>query len=217
MVTLLSIHGDDRRIAQAAWASTDPNITKQKEERIPQFVRRLWLEGHETPFEKVTIDFILDLDIATHIQFLKHRIGISINTESARYKELKDDRFYIPQDWPVELQEQLISATAYMNDLYHYAVKTLTPILGRQRAKESARYFKMYNSVITSDITFNIRSFAHFMFLRNSPHAQKEIKDIANEMWELVTKDESLKATWAVLEERQNYYRENHAGKLLTS
>ena len=68
----------------------------------------------------------------------------------------------------------------------------------------------MYNSVITSDITFNIRSFAHFMFLRNSPHAQKEIKDIANEMWELVTKDESLKATWAVLEERQNYYRENH-------
>ena len=31
---------------------------------------------------------------------IKHRIGVSVNSESARYKELKEDKFYVPDDWP---------------------------------------------------------------------------------------------------------------------
>jgi len=214
-VELLGVSGNDRRIAQAAWASTNSQITPQKQERIPAFVRRLWLERHETPFEKVTIDFIINMDIASHIQFLKHRIAVSINTESARYKELKEDKYYIPNDWPEELQQQLESATAYMNDLYHYAIKVLEPIYGRQRAKESARYFKLYNSEIQSDVTFNLRSLAHFMFLRNSPHAQLEIQTIAQKMWDLVSKDTSISAAIAAIEERNKWDAEYHSSHLL--
>ena len=33
---------------------------------------------------------------------------------------------------------------------------------------------------------FNIRSFANFIQLRNSEHAQKEIREIAQQMWDLV-------------------------------
>ena len=33
---------------------------------------------------------------------------------------------------------------------------------------------------------FNIRSFANFIKLRNSKHAQKEIREIAQQMWDLV-------------------------------
>jgi thymidylate synthase ThyX len=62
----------------------------------------------------------------------------------------------------------------------------LTPILGRKRAKESARYFKTYNSQIQSDVMFNMRSFANFLKLRKSEHAQKEINEIASNMLELV-------------------------------
>lgn len=214
-VHLLGISGSDRRIAQAAWASTDNQITPAKQERIPAFVRRLWLERHETPFEKVTIDFIINMDIASHIQFLKHRIAVSINTESARYKELKEDKYYIPEDWPKELQDQLESATAYMNDLYHHAIKVLEPIHGRQRAKESARYFKLYNSEIQSDVTFNLRSLAHFMFLRNSPHAQLEIRTIAQQMWDLISKDPTIKAACAAIEERNKFDMEHHSSSLL--
>jgi thymidylate synthase ThyX len=57
---------------------------------------------------------------------------------------------------------------------------------GRKRAKESARYFKMYNSQIQSDLSFNMRSFANFLKLRMSDHAQVEINEIASEMLKLV-------------------------------
>jgi thymidylate synthase ThyX len=58
----------------------------------------LWSQGHETPFEKCTVHFLVNCDIASHIHLLKHRIA-SINAESARYKELKEDKFYLPEDW----------------------------------------------------------------------------------------------------------------------
>ena len=72
------------------------------------------------------------------------------------------------------------------NKLYHQCVEDLTPALGRKRAKESARFFKTYNSQIQADISFNMRSFANFQKLRNSEHAQVEIREIAAKMLELV-------------------------------
>jgi thymidylate synthase ThyX len=72
------------------------------------------------------------------------------------------------------------------NQLYHACLKDLEPVLGRKRAKESARFFKTYNSQIEGDVMFNMRSFANFIKLRRSEHAQKEIRDIADEMLQLV-------------------------------
>ena len=65
-------------------------------------------------------------------------------------------------------------------------MEDLTPVLGRKRAKESARFFKTYNSQIQGDVSFNIRSFANFIKLRDSEHAQLEIREIAQKMWKLV-------------------------------
>jgi thymidylate synthase ThyX len=62
----------------------------------------------------------------------------------------------------------------------------MTPLIGRKRAKESARFFKTMNSQITMDVMFNWRSFAHFQGLRNSEHSQKEIREIAQQMLNLV-------------------------------
>jgi len=76
--------------------------------------------------------------------------------------------------------------------------------LGRKRAKESARFFKTYNSQIQADVMFNMRSFANFVQLRNSEHAQKEIRDIAAEMLRLVTEvaGEPFKETLKAFEKR---------------
>jgi thymidylate synthase (FAD) len=62
----------------------------------------------------------------------------------------------------------------------------LTPILGRKRAKESARFFKTFNSQIDMDVMFNFRSFVHFQRLRNSEHAQLEVRELAQMMLDLV-------------------------------
>ena len=72
------------------------------------------------------------------------------------------------------------------NQLYHRAIDDMESPLGRKRAKESARFFKTYNSQLQADISFNMRSFANFLKLRNSPHAQLEIREIAAQMLDLV-------------------------------
>ena len=184
-VELLGYYGSDEVIACSAWTSTSRELTLEKRERIPNLLDMLWSNGHETPFEKAMVHFLVNTDIASHIHLLKHRIS-SLNAESARYKELKEDKYYIPDDWPEDLQEQLANYTKVGNDLYHDAIATLEPLIGRKRAKESARFFKTYNSQIQADIMFNMRSFANFQKLRNSEHAQVEIKQIAEEMLALV-------------------------------
>jgi len=145
----------------------------------------LWSEGHETPFEKGTVHFLVNCDIASHIHLLKHRIS-SLNAESARYKELKEDKYYIPEDWDNRWAKALKNFTDRSNELYHECLEDMTPVLGRKRAKESARFFKTYNSQIQSDVMFNMRSFANFLKLRKSKNAQVEIRKIAEQMLTLV-------------------------------
>jgi thymidylate synthase (FAD) len=185
-VELLGYYGDDAVHASSAWTSTSRNLTNEKIARIPKLLTMLATEGHHTPFEKSSLHFLVNVDQATHIHLLKHRIGVSINGESARYKELKEDKTYLPEDWPEEWIKNLELFTLSSNHLYHRCLEELTPILGRKRAKESARFFKTFNSQITMDVMFNWRSFYHFQQLRNSEHAQVEVRELAQQMLDLV-------------------------------
>jgi len=203
-VELIGYYGSDEVIACSAWTSTSRELSDEKRERIPKLINMLWKDGHESPFEKGMIHFLVDTDIATHIHLLKHRIS-SMNAESARYKELKEDKFYIPNDWEgipasfisdgfgttIDVHGEdwttvLAEYTKLGNELYHKCLEQLTPVLGRKRAKESARFFKTYNSQIQGDVSFNMRSFANFQKLRNSEHAQVEVRELAQEMLRLV-------------------------------
>ena len=206
-VELLGYYGSDEVIACSAWTSTSRELDDKKRGRIPKLIDMLWSNGHETPFEKGMVHFLVNTDIASHIHLLKHRIS-SLNAESARYKELKEDKYFLPEDWDkCNLSEDfsfdgdynrvtickdqnwsdvLEEYTKLGNALYHQCIADLEPVLGRKRAKESARFFKTYNSQIQADIMFNMRSFANFIKLRNSEHAQVEIREIAQQMWDLV-------------------------------
>ena len=214
-VELLGYYGSDEIIACSAWTSTSRDLTDDKRERIGKLINMLWSNGHETPFEKGVVHFLVDTDIASHIHLLKHRIS-SLNAESARYKELKEDKYFLPEDWgDVKVSKNVgFDATEFTPDgydnsfyyayedskwidvleeytkqgnmLYHQCIADLEPVLGRKRAKESARFFKTYNSQIQADIMLNMRSFANFQKLRNSEHAQLEIREIAAMMLEQV-------------------------------
>lgn len=199
-VQLVGYYGSDEVIALSAWTSTSRELTEEKRKRIPTLIKQLWTAGHETPFEKGIVHFLVDTEIASHIHLLKHRIS-SFNGESARYKELKEDKYYIPEDfkyleiddvntlnkYPFYNWADLLEAKTFeMNELYHACLLDAEKHLGRNRAKESARFFKMYNSQIQGDVSFNMRSFANFIKLRNSNEAQIEIKQLANTMLHLV-------------------------------
>lgn len=208
-VELLGYYGSDETIALSAWTSTSRELTDEKRTRIPNLIEQLWNAEpvpHGTPFEKGIVHFLVTCDVASHIHLLKHRIS-SLTAESARYKELKEDKFYLPLDWADvynsksfnfdengdewtasnhSWNEILQEYTELGNRLYHQCLEDLTPILGRKRAKESARFFKTYNSQITCDVMFNMRSFHNFLTQRMDDHAQLEIQEIAKEMLQLV-------------------------------
>lgn len=223
-VELVGYYGSDSVVAQSAWTSTNRGLSPEKTERIPNLLVQLWASGHETPFEKASVHFLVNCDIASHIHLLKHRIS-SLNAESARYKELKEDKVYLPEDWigiavdkkhhnmnyvanqvnanngQYDWYQALAEYVSLGNKLYHMALEDLTPALGRKRAKESTRFFKAYNSQIQADVSFNLRSFANFLRLRNSKHAQLEIREIAQQMQDIVDgiEDKPFKtAMWVI-------------------
>jgi flavin-dependent thymidylate synthase len=208
-VELIGYYGNDQIHACSAWTSTSRDLSDEKINRIPKLLKMLADAGHHTPFEKSSLHFLVDTDIASHIHIIKHRVGVSVNGESARYKEIKEDKYLIPDDWEgikcttigattgigglfsedlegIDWSIILSEYTKIGNLLYHASFKDLEPVLGRKRAKESARYFKNYNSQIQADVMFNWRSFYHFLSLRNKEDAQKEIREIAAHMLYLV-------------------------------
>ena len=217
-VELIGWYGGDKRVCLSAWQSTTDelgldisnipensridvifkHLAKQKKKTPYELLEMLATHNHGTPFEKVFIDFQLSAEIASHIHSLKHRIS-HINSESARYKELID-KFYLPEDWHIEIidkdirkkygcntwYELLNCVTEANNNLYHTSCKELSPFLGRKRAKESSRFFLQYNKQLNYDWQMNWRSFVNIQQLRNKPDAQLEIRQIANEMLKLV-------------------------------
>lgn len=213
-VVLMGHFGGDKTHCLSAWQSTGlqfdytksinsridlvfSETVKTKQKTPQELLTMLASQGHHTPFEISTLYFQVTADLATHIHCIKHRIGVSINGESARYKEL-EDKWYIPDDWDVLAKvspctngeytwaEELDSFLSYAHELYHEAIEQLTPVLGRKRAKESARYFLPYAKQLDFNVQFNFRSFMHFHGLRGATPAQKEVQKIAQSMLEQV-------------------------------
>ena len=213
-VELIGFYGGDVAIARAAWTSTQIDLDNKTDEQIGDLIdKKLWNnpsdKPHKTPFERGIVEFNITVEQASHIQTLKHRLA-NINGESARYMELKEDKYYLPDDWSgIEASEDIYSEVggllvakgkdwryvlnAYSQDtnrLYHAALKDLTPVLGRKRAKESARFFKTMNSQLTLSVMMNMSCFYNFQSLRNDPAAQLEIQDIAKQMLQKVSEIE---------------------------
>lgn len=206
IVELIGWYGGDVAIARAAWASTQIDVDKKTDEQIRDLiVNKLWNNSsgkpHKTPFERGIVEFNITCEQASHIHLIKHRLA-NINGESARYKELKEDKFYLPEDWiGIEIDHSSLNAfdaetfrgyetwkqvlegyTEMGNRLYHLCLETIASKLGRKRAKESARYFKTMNSQLTLSVMMNMSCFINFYKLRADDAAQLEIQDIAESM-----------------------------------
>lgn len=197
-VELVGFYGSDETHAMSAWTSTARDLTEDKKLRIPQLLKMLADNGHETPFEKSSLHFLVTSDIASHIQLIKHRIGVSVNAESARYKELKDDKYYVPVDWDEEERGNYADHLQLSLKRYHETLQRLVAKgISRKRAKESARFYLPYGNQLTADVMFNFRSFHHFLKLRYSEHAQLEIRNIAKDMLQLVSETNAFNHTLA--------------------
>lgn len=194
-VELVGYYGNDQLHCCAAWTSISRELTEEKQqpERQANLLKMLADEGHHTPYERSLFHFLITVDTASHIHIIKHRIGVSVNGQSARYRELKEDNALVPSDWPIGIREILEQHNQESFTKYHEAIEKLVASgISRKRAKESARFFLPYSNQTLLDTSWNFRSLMHFQGLRNSEHAQLEIREIAQEMLRLVRETKSF-------------------------
>ena len=124
-------------------------------------------------------------------EWVRHRVGFSVNEESGRYVELRPD-FYIHdvgrtqtgKPGAYKFEETSEKVTAFMKDWVQYqseeAYACYKELMEIGIAKEQARIVLPLNLYTEIRWTCNARSLMNFLALRNSEHAMYEIREYAS-------------------------------------
>lgn len=213
LVELQEFMGSDASIANAAWTSTYDKGRREDKyddpEKVANIVPRLITDGHGTPIESVIMRFWMRMPIMTDRQHMTHRIA-SHNGLSGRYRTLPDDWFSVPQD-VVDILNRIHpnphNATPHMKMGYDSICQQAFSFYNSEllELKRQEKWGKITNAefkrmreilrgvlpvagMIERTTIFNLRSFANYQRQRNSTHAQKEIRVVAELMLEEVKK-----------------------------
>ena len=213
LVELQEHMGSDRSIAASACTSS-MDLGKRSvktDAQVEDMVRRLAADGHSTPFESVVLRFWIRWPIFSDRQHMTHRIA-SHNGLSGRYRTMPLDYFELPDDVLDVLKNvDGIVANPCHNpdwnilDSYYESCETAVNNykLGIDQLKAAEKQgaitndqFKRVREVLRGQLptagmveritVMNLRSFANYQRLRNSSHAQPEIREAAQEMLRLV-------------------------------
>lgn len=191
--------GSDRAIASAAWTSSSSLAGKEKktDAQVDELVARLARDGHSTPFEYVDFVFWIRLPIFTDRQHMTHRIA-SHNGLSGRYRTMPKDFFSMPNDVRGILQsagndiiakeyrelceDATDSYSVWLEDLKSAQAEGTITNDQYKRAREVLRGVLPTSGMTERMTKMNLRSFANYQRLRNSDHAQPEIRRVAELM-----------------------------------
>ena len=150
---------------------------------------------HGTPFEQgFQSTWHIRMPIFVMREWARHRIGHSINEESGRYVELRQD-FYVP-DFVRKQEGKPGSYQFAEHESEHVREETKRLIIEQSEqayekyaemiamgvAKEQARIVLPLNLYTEIRWTANARSLMHFIGLRNEPNAMFEIREYAKKM-----------------------------------
>jgi len=193
-VTLLNVTPNaEDHIVEVARVSSSRKNKKDKPEGL---LRYLVQHKHWSPFEHGHATFEIETSKAIGIQLIRHR-SFSFQEFSQRYQDVNHlgDLFE-----PIELREQCEdnrqSSTEVINPLLSngvFAEKNIdihferchhlyNELLKAGVAREQARMVLPLATTTKIHMTGSIRSWVHFLELRDDGHAQKEIQLIAKEI-----------------------------------
>jgi len=131
--------------------------------------------GHLSPLEHASFTFLIEgmSRNASH-QLVRHRVA-SFTQQSFRYTKVEE--VFLPESLS---QDEEVSA------LLEKAFALYKKKISEGVKKEDARYILPSAAASSIYVTMNARELRHFFALRTAPEAQKEIRDIALKMLELV-------------------------------
>lgn len=198
-VALIDYMGGDQRIAEAAWVSSIDEVEAEKKsaKAIERIINYMMRERHTSPFEQVELVFRARMPIFVARQWVRHRTA-SLNEMSGRYRILPSES-YVPEydrlggkgktnkqgteggldDVTKEqITKHLEAGQRVAWDDYSWLTDTgLANELARLNLPLAA-YTEWYWKI-------DLHNFFHFCGLRMHEHAQWEIRQYANKMFEL--------------------------------
>lgn len=182
----------DSSIVQAARVSYgDGTKTSRGDRGLIRYLLRHW---HTTPFEMVEFKFHIKMPIYIARQHMRHRTA-SINELSARYS-------VVPKEY---YEPDVIRGQSQVNHQGSEGVVEIGGELNDRVSKQLSGSFDVYQTMLDSGACreqsrgvlpqstytefywkINLHNLLHYLQLRMEPGAQKEIRDYATAIYELV-------------------------------
>ena len=193
-VKLLDVMGDDEEVENSARISYGEGTRKVNQTR--NLIRYLMRHKHTSPFEMCEVKFHLKLPIFIMRQLVRHRTA-NLNEYSGRYSVMSDE-FYLPEGDYLAKQsttnnqgrgEPLDSQGLLQfefNRIYDGASMAYQVLLEHELSREVARVLLPVANYTECIWKIDLHNFFHFVKLRSDSHAQREIRDYADAMYELV-------------------------------
>jgi thymidylate synthase (FAD) len=210
-VGLIETMGSDQSICDAARVSYGAGTKSVSDDR--NLIRYLMRHKHTSPFEMAEVKFHIKMPIMVMRQLIRHRTA-NVNEYSGRYSEMSDE-FYIPADDYIEAQsktnkqgrEGVITqkdkgiVRLLFQKAYNHVHKIYKRLLGEDNgyfegvpffdeefpgiARELARLPLSVANYTECYWKIDLHNFFHMARLRLDKHAQREIRDFAQAMYDL--------------------------------
>jgi len=193
-VKLLDVMGDDEEVENSARISYGEGTRKVNQTR--NLIRYLMRHKHTSPFEMCEVKFHLKLPIFIMRQLVRHRTA-NLNEYSGRYSVMSNE-FYLPEgDYLAkqsttnsqgrgEVLEQEGLLQFEFNRIYDGASMAYQVLLEEDLSREVARAVLPVANYTECIWKIDLHNFFHFVKLRSDSHAQREIRDYSDAMYELM-------------------------------
>ena len=201
-IRVIDYMGNEAAITQAARVSYGRGTTTRSGDRgLLRYLMRHW---HTTPFEMCEIKLHVKLPIFVARQWIRHRTA-NVNEYSARYSILSRE-FYVPDVADIakqsttnkqgradgtddiradEAREMMARAGDYAFDIYEMLSAADEPD-DMGIARELSRIVTPVSTYTEWYWKVDLHNLLHFLRLRADPHAQKEIREYAARILDIV-------------------------------
>ncbi len=194
-IGLIDTLGSETTIVNAARVSFG-KIRNEMNERDVKLLCYLIENKHTSPLEHIVFTFSVHCPLFVRSQWHRHRTW-SYNEISRRYTEIDMD-FYTPTKLRIQSEDNRQASVAAdgfdvegdLRETIRHANeqsrKTYEALLAAGVCREQARGVLTQNMMVTFWATVNLGNLLHFLELRDSNHAQWEIREYAKAIKHLI-------------------------------